>query len=193
MDSADWGEVFGFEVANGFEVLEANALVVLGSAGEYFRRRIWRWRREGGAIWKARRRRSQCGNWRGGKCLSLARWGGGEAFLEWIRRCGIRDWWSEPGIWGRKWWTSSMGLGVLCWFRVRVKDSKILIVKKKRENNKILIVSWQISRLLQQLWRNHWDDTLGAVDLEPWCCCWWWWVGADGELVGDSFFFLSQI
>ena len=36
MDGADWGEVFGFEVANGFEVLEANALVVLGSAGEDF-------------------------------------------------------------------------------------------------------------------------------------------------------------
>ena len=34
MDSADWGEVYGFEVANGFKVLEADALVVLGSAGE---------------------------------------------------------------------------------------------------------------------------------------------------------------
>ena len=28
--------MFGFEVANGFEVLKANALVVLGSAGEDF-------------------------------------------------------------------------------------------------------------------------------------------------------------
>ena len=36
MDGADWGEVFGFEVANGFKVLEADALVVLGSAGEDF-------------------------------------------------------------------------------------------------------------------------------------------------------------
>jgi hypothetical protein len=36
VDGADWGEVFGFEVANSFEVLEADALVVLSSAGEDF-------------------------------------------------------------------------------------------------------------------------------------------------------------
>ena len=36
MDGADWGEVFGFEVANGFDVLEVDALVVLGSGGEDF-------------------------------------------------------------------------------------------------------------------------------------------------------------
>jgi hypothetical protein len=43
--------------------------------------------------------------------------------------------------------------------------------------------------LLQQLLRNHGDDALGFVGLEPWCCHWWWWVVIGGELVGDEFFF----